>query len=285
MGGKIIFVNSFKGGAGKTTLSLMHCITNLFQEKNKYENVIYIDLDLLGTATSYLFEEGKLPRELCFNDTGRTVEIELTLEGKTETLHVAYLDPGFKNRSFSGDEYYIHHKELDEELLKFRLSEFINGIFAKPYSCLLVIDCAPGFSQLEQELLMECYHNKIKWNVEVEEKYVTTLDAAHIQKSISCIRSSTEAFEVSPDVRTIHFVLNDIQNYSKWVKEEMKKDVMQIWKDIAARIKKELEQIDFTIYCWRYSQNIAVNNTYTSEEKVENQVDDYRMTEANYVKL
>ena len=43
---EIIIVNSFKGGAGKTTLALTHCINDLFHEQ-KYENVIYIDLDIL----------------------------------------------------------------------------------------------------------------------------------------------------------------------------------------------------------------------------------------------
>ena len=40
---KAIFVNSFKGGAGKTTLALTHCIDQLFHKNRSYENVIYID--------------------------------------------------------------------------------------------------------------------------------------------------------------------------------------------------------------------------------------------------
>lgn len=76
MRNKILFVNSFKGGAGKTTLSLMHCISNLF-DGNDFDNVIYMDLDRLGTATSYLFEDGKLPMDRCFNLTEETVSVEL----------------------------------------------------------------------------------------------------------------------------------------------------------------------------------------------------------------
>ncbi len=285
MGGKIIFVNSYKGGAGKTTLSLMHCITNLFREKEKYDNVIYMDLDILGTATSYLFDEEKLPKKLCFNNTGKTVEIDLSLDKETAVLHVAYLDPGFKNKNFSGEEYFIHHKELDEVLLKFKVSEFISSTLSQTSTSLLVIDCAPGFSELEQELLLECYENKIKWKIEIEENYVTTLDAAHIKKSISCIKSSAESFEVNPSMRNIHIVLNDIQNYSKWMKDERNEDTMQMWQDIAAKIKKEFDMIKTSVYCWRYSSNIAVKNTYLSEEKVENQPDDYIMNEGNYMKL
>ncbi len=285
MGGKIIFVNSYKGGAGKTTLSLMHCITNLFREKEKYDNVIYIDLDILGTATSYLFDEEKLPKELCFNNTGKTVEIELSLEEENGILHVAYLDPAFKNRNFSGDEYFIHHKELDEELLKFKVTEFIGSTLIQASSNLLVIDCAPGFSELEQELLLECYQNRIKWKAEIEEYYVTTLDAAHIRKSISCIKSSAESFEVNPSMRSIHFVINDIQNYSKWMKDEKHEDIMQMWQNIASKIRNEFGMIETSVYCWKYSLNIAVKNTYTSEEKVENQPDDYIMNEGNYMKL
>ena len=81
MRSKIIFVNSFKGGAGKTTLSLMHCITGLFSS-SVYENVIYMDLAILGTATSYLFEDGRLPVEKCFDRTGKPVKIALTVKDK-----------------------------------------------------------------------------------------------------------------------------------------------------------------------------------------------------------
>lgn len=281
MNGKIIFVNSYKGGAGKTTLSLMHCINNLFREKI-YENVIYLDLDILGTATSYLFDEEKLPREKCFNDTEEAVEIELTLEEETKSLYVAYLDSGFKNKDFSGEEYFLHHKALDEALLKQKVFHFISKNLKQTPSTLLVVDCAPGFSDLEQELLWECYQNAVKWDVEIEEDYVMTLDAAHIRKSLSCLKSSAETFEVRPEGRKIHLVLNDIQNYSKWAKEEGEQDVLQVWHDIAGKIRSELGEIKTSIYCWRYSHNIAIKNTYTREEKVENQVDDYLMTQESY---
>lgn len=278
MKGKIIFVNSFKGGAGKTTLSLMHCISNLFSKKD-FENIIYFDLDILGTATSYLFDEEKLSKEKCFNNLAKAVEVELTLKDNTKSLYVAYLDPGFKNRDFSGEEYYIHHKALDEELLKMKVSNFIKESLEQVSPTLLVMDCAPGFSKMEQELLLECYQNVENWNVEIEEDYVMTLDAAHIRKSLACLMSSVETFEVKPEKRMIHLVLNDIQNFNKWVKETEQKDAMQA---IADKIKKELSNVKASIYCWRYSQNIAIKNTYTTEEKIENQVDDYMMTEENY---
>lgn len=281
MKGKIIFVNSYKGGAGKTTLSLTYCISELFQETS-YENVIYLDLDMLGTATSYLFHEEKLPKEKCFNYTEKPVEVELELEDRKKSLYVAYLNPGFKNKDFSGEEYFLHHKALDEEILKQKVSGFIHKSLAQTPSTLLVLDCAPGFSDLEQELLQQCYENAEKWQIEIEEYFVMTLDAANIRKSISCLKSSKNTFRVHPKVRNINLVLNDIQNYTQYVRDTDGVAAQEVWKNISERIKKDLGEMKASVYYWKYSQNIALRNTYTREENVENQVDDYIKTKDSY---
>lgn len=281
MRNKILFVNSFKGGAGKTTLSLMHCISNLFG-RHDFGNVIYMDLDILGTAASYLFEDGKLPVEKCFGYTEKPVKVELTADGETRNLYVAYLDPGFKNGDFSGEERYIHHKALNEELLKHSVLRFIEAEMKTGIPTLIVLDCAPGFSGLEQELLNTCYKHAKEWDAEMEEDYVMTLDGAHIRKSLSCIKSSRVSFTIGPRERTIHLVLLDLQNYGRYVKDVEKHDLSEEWKQMLRQIEVELEGLKPSVYWCKYSEEIALKSTYMREEKVENQVDCYRMTGANY---
>lgn len=284
MRNKILFVNSFKGGAGKTTLSLMHCISNLF-DGNDFDNIIYMDLDRLGTAASYLFEDGKLPMDKCFNLTGEPVKVELTAGDVTKDLHVAYLDPSFKNGDFSGGEGYLHHKALNEELLKHGVLEFIKAQMHTKLATLIVLDCAPGFSELEQELLKICYEHSAKWDAEIEEHYVMTLDGAHIRKSLHCLKGSRVSYGIGPGDRTIHLVLLDLQNYGRWVREAENRDLSEDWQQMTDRITAELEGLNVSVYWCRYSEEIALKNTYMREEKVENQVDCYRMTGANYKRL
>ena len=292
MRSKIIFVNSFKGGAGKTTLSLMHCITGLFSS-SVYENVIYMDLDILGTATSYLFEDGRLPVEKCFDRTGKPVKIALTVKDKdkdkdkdvTKHLYVAYLDPGFKTGDFSGEEQYVQHKVLNEELLRHQVLRFIETQMKTEIPILIVLDCAPGFSGLEQELLKTCYERAKVWDTEIEENYVMTLDGAHIRKSLSCLKSSRVSYIIGPRERTIHFVLLDLQNYGGYVNNVEKGKLSEDRKKMADRITAELEGLDISVYWCEYAEEIALKNTYTREEKVENQVDCYRMTGRNYILL
>lgn len=282
--GRIIFVNSYKGGAGKTTLSLSYCIDDLFHGK-KYENVIYMDLDIQGTATGYLFEEGRLTAENCFGVTGRPVEVELTLEGETASLHVAHLNPGFQLHSSYGEEYFINHRKLGEELFRGKVMSFIRSSFEMTPKTLLVLDCSPGFSELEQSLLLECYQMAVKEDIRVEEVYVATLDAAHIKKCVCCLKDSKTLFGRGSGKRHIRLVLNDTQNYARYVKENEQREADQAWREISEGLRRELGALEAELWRWRYSEEIAMKNTYTSTVKLENQVDDYIFTEDKFSRI
>ena len=51
---QIVMINSFKGGAGKTTAALCRCVTEYKEKRNC--NIYYIDMDVLGTGVSYIFD-------------------------------------------------------------------------------------------------------------------------------------------------------------------------------------------------------------------------------------
>ena len=276
---KIIFINSFKGGTGKTTFSFSKCIDALFRTK-EYENVFYLDLDILGTATSYLFAEGTLPSEDSFNKTGQPKGIVLKSGRIRGTLYVAYLSPNMKNKSQYGELYFLNHQKLAEELFVKRVEGFIEEQMTKEVSSLIVIDCAPGFGETEQRILEYCYSKASKTGVELEEMYLVTLDSAHVKKCIQCLEDNNKTTRLKE--RSVCIVLNDIQNYWDYLKEKGE-DPSQVLSDIMQQIQKKTFNLNMAFRLWRYSQSIAMNSVYTMKTSIENHVNDYLFTKANYI--
>lgn len=276
---KIIFVNSFKGGTGKTTLSMTHCIDGLFHTK-EYDNVIYLDLDILGTATSYLFEEGKLPSEESFDKTSKLKEIELKSGSDRVKLYVGYLSPEMKNSSMYGEACFINHQKLAEEIFIKRVTDFIEKQMKEDLISLIVIDCAPGFGETEQKILESCYQKMSETDVRIEEEYLVTLDAAHVKKCIQCLNDNRKM--VGTTKRHICMVVNDVQNYYEYLKNEGR-NANDVLDGIMRQINSETSKLDMAFRLWRYSQNIAVNSVYTMRTSLENQIDDYLLTKDNYI--
>lgn len=285
MQNEIIVVNSFKGGAGKTTLALTHCIDALFHG-HRFENVIYIDLDVLGTATSYLFDSDKLPLEKCFHQTKKAVKVPLAYDGESRDLQVVYLSPELKMQSMYGGLNYINHQELAQQRLRDDILAYVAGIVGRQKGNLIVFDCAPGFSRMEQELLKACYDMKGKKKADIREEYVVTLDSGHIEKCVECIRDSWETLPIPPEYRKIRLTLNDVQNYFQYVEEDEKLDAEKRFREmaqaLAARLKREDDARNTEIYFWRYSKEIAMRNIFMHQWFVENQIDSYIMTSDSY---
>ena len=51
-GNRIVMINSFKGGAGKTTAALCRCVSEYYESTN--HNIYYVDMDILGTGVDYV---------------------------------------------------------------------------------------------------------------------------------------------------------------------------------------------------------------------------------------
>lgn len=288
MAGKIIFVNSYKGGAGKTTLAMMHCIDDLFHKK-AYKNVIYIDLDILGTGTRYLFDENKLPEDKCFDITEKPVMIELKEGKETAPLYVAYLSPSFNGHFALGGQHFINHPEIAEESLREKVMKFISKCIDAEPETLFVLDCAPGFSKFEQNILKSCYNLDKK--ITIQEEYVTTMDSSHIRKCIQCLNDTQTGFEIDIAKRDISIYINDMQNFEGYLLPD--KDsampkidkITELWNSIKKYIKNSLNNRKIKIYRWKYSQNISVRTTFHYEQKLENNVRDYLFTINNIVKI
>ncbi len=277
---KAIFVNSFKGGAGKTTLALTHCIDSLFHKKGEqYENIIYMDLDILGTGTSFLFKKTAFGKEKCFERTEEPVKVPLELNGEKRELYVTYLNPELKIRSAYGDRYFINHQGIAEEEIKTKVIRFIKNQIRQVPKTLFVLDCAPGFSHMEQAILQECYQMKRNEKLEIEEDYVTTLDSAHMQKCIHCLNDTIEGLLQETEYRNIQVIMNDLQDYSGYVGTEK---MEERWEKITDQLVRNLRNPKVTIWRWRYSQEIAHQNIYGSESVIENHTDWYIFTDESF---
>lgn len=285
--GRIIFVNSFKGGAGKTTFSLMHCISGLFHragyQNSHYKNVIYMDLDILGTGTCYLFDEERLTEDKSFGRTGEPMKVPLSIGRQESILYVAYLEPKLKMRAAFGEKHFVSHQTIAVDILEKKVTDFIKKRFQQTPETLLVVDCAPGFSELEQRVLEFCYELAVKNAILVEENYVTTLDAAHIRKCIESMNDIDVSFGCRKKFRSVHVVINDMQNYVRYVKEvEEVSDSEEHIESIAQEIRNRLGNAGVRLHFWRYSQDMALRNVFTREQKVENHAEDYLFTGENY---
>ncbi|MBD5513730.1 MAG: ParA family protein [Lachnospiraceae bacterium] len=286
--GKIIFVNSYKGGAGKTTLSMMHCIDDLFNTQ-KYNNVIYMDLDILGTGTCYLFDETKLPEGKSFEVTGEAVPIELTKGAESALLHVVYLSPSIDGKFSLGSIHFINHQELAIEMLREKIQQYIVKYLNIQPGSLFVLDCSPGFSKFEQQLLRFCYA-ELNTKAEIFEEYITTLDSSHIKKCICCLNATQTAFEVYANHRNIRLTINDMQNYDGYLRSIAGTSnpmpvIDRKWSEIRKEIRDKLNNDDIELYRWKYSKEIALRTTFLNESKIENQVEDYIFTADNYKEM
>lgn len=285
--GRILFVNSFKGGAGKTTFSLMHCISGLFQgegyQDSHFRNVIYVDLDILGTGTCYLFDEERLTEDKSFDRTGDSVKVPLGIGRQTEILHMAYLDPKGKIKAAFGEKHFVSHQTIAVDILEKQVTDYIRKAFEIVPETLLVVDCAPGFSELEQKVLGFCYDLAGKNDILVEENYVTTLDTAHVRKCIESMNDIDVSFHYRRESRCVHVVINDIQNYVRYVKEvEEAPDAEERIEGIAREIQNRLHNDRVRVHLWRYSQEMALRNVFSRGQKVENHTEDYLFTGENY---
>jgi len=288
--GQIIFVNSFKGGAGKTTLSLTHCISGIFHgagyEDCHFENVIYMDLDILGTGTCYLFNEEQLTEDKSFERTGAPVRVPLKIDRMEGVLYVAYLNPKLKMRASFGEKRFINHQTIAIDILQKKVTDFIRQQFEQVPETLLVVDCAPGFSELEQRILEFCYELAVKKDILVEENYVTTLDTAHIRKCVESMNDIDVSFVYRTKFRSVHVVINDIQNFVRYVKEvEEAPDYEEKMEEIAKEIQARLANPRTQLHIWRYSPDLALRSVFTREQKVENHPRDYLFTGENYRKI
>lgn len=214
---KIIMVNSFKGGTGKTSVALAQCVHN-WKTKETYDNIYFLDIDRLGTSLAYaLFPENKKDSIHYFDEYPEKSydkvcnEVELD-EVSDSNLFAVLLNPVARRRQ----DYDIHgrmqqHEIVGNSIFMENLLSFIDKCVGQKGKNLFVLDCSPGLSDIERQLLSEFYARKKGWDVSIEEIYVTTFDSSQISKTIECLNDYRNILH-RDDGREVSIVLNDVHN-------------------------------------------------------------------------
>lgn len=239
---KIIMVNSFKGGTGKTSVALANCVHNCTQN-DFYENIYYIDIDRLGTSMSYALFPDKI-KPIYFDEYNERYYEKVCnkiLENKEmgTVLYAVLLNPIANRRQ----DYDIHgrfwqHSDINGSIFIKDLLSFLNKCMSHEINNLFVIDSSPGLTDMERCLLKEFYNMRQNGDVsEIEELYVTTFDASQIRKTVECLNDAKDFLRRGE--RDVSIILNDLHNWEAISKDydEHKFD----WKKNAENIIKDLK--------------------------------------------
>lgn len=248
---KIIMVNSFKGGTGKTSVALSHCIyewkrsqERLRDNETYYDSIYFVDIDCLGTSMSYyLFPKEKEESPVYFEEYKRTKavdicnKVELFHENDNCNLYAVLLNPVANRRQ----DYCIHgrmhqHGRIYNTIFLRDILAFIEECMEMGKNSLFVIDCSPGLSEMEFSLLGEFYMLKEKYKGKylllVEELYVTTFENGQVQKTVDSLNDNRDL--MYREGREVSIVLNDIQNCIELTKGD---GVFRVdWENVAQTI-------------------------------------------------
>lgn len=241
---KIIMVNSFKGGTGKTSVALAQCVHN-WKTKGTYDNIYFLDIDRLGTSLAYaLFPESKKESIHYFDEYPEkpydTVCNEVELDEVSDSnLFAVLLNPVARRRQ----DYDIHgrmqqHEIVGSSIFIENFISFIDKCIGQKGKNLFVLDCSPGLSDMERKLLSDLYARKKDWDASIEEIYVTTFDSSQISKTIECLNDYGDVLHRNAG-RKVSIVLNDVNNCQR-LKKDLGGTFIFDWKDTARYILHKL---------------------------------------------
>ena len=234
---KIIIVNSFKGGCGKTSIALSLCATEsklqfreIYIGKKETRQILYIDVDILGTASEYSI----------YAEAGSHEYMNSESDIKTKTNFVKFkpatdfkgdercrftamlLNPVARETTSytaSGTTHRNSHT-LDRVFLG-KLIKFLEDFVENNDDFFIVLDCSPGFGDFEKALLEKIHTIKAnaKHPFDFIECFVTTLDKSHIEKAIASLCKITCTCG-NLDIRNIKLLVNELINLNAWSKSQ-----------------------------------------------------------------
>lgn len=281
---RIVMINSFKGGAGKTTAALCRCISEY--QGNTYQNIYYVDLDILGTGVEYVLS--LKPQEVYYNDVDDRKSNKLQdkvqkidLKGKNN-FYTAVLNPVSRRKeSYSGQDRLRSHPDVERGFFRNKVKSLLNQILSGKGKKLIVLDCAPGISYTEECILADIYkmRDDEKKSVEVEEVYVTTPDASHIRKTVESLNAY--GAYLKRDKRTVNILVNDLFDCEGMDKREKEGDEEQRFLFKKQEIIKEIEGLlqvpALKIFYLPYKEDLLKKSILKNEAKLTNRWDDYNV--------
>lgn len=290
---KIIMVNSFKGGTGKSSLALSHCIhewkrneeskgVDQTEEEICYPNIYYVDIDRLGTSMSYyLFPEKN--QELHYfeeyqkRDAVRVSNKVVLPSGSKGKMYAVLLNP-VANRFQDYDTHgrLQQHEKISNTLFTGRILDFLEECMDMGQNSLFVIDCSPGLSEMERRLLDKFYDLRRKgYDLSVEELYVTTFESGQIRKTIDCLNDCADVMH--REKREVSIVLNDIQNCIK-VAQKKDSDFQVSWEEVAENILRQLsDKKHVKIRYKEYNEEQMKGGIVNNVKNLDNNTDAYML--------
>lgn len=280
---RIVMINSFKGGSGKTTAALCRCITE-YKEK-KYRSVYYVDMDILGTGVDYTLSISHQEEQKYYNDIEETnyelpQKVQLILQdGGKSCFYAAVLNPLSRIRqSYEGQDRLRAYPDVERGIFRDKVITLIDQIMKCGERNLIVLDCAPGISYVEQSILDELYkiEKNTKCNTVVEEIYVTTPDASHIRKTVDNLNECSAYLRQYN--RTITVLLNDLfdcEGMARRAEEETKPNFIFRRDDIIEHVVKKLKVDSFEILYKAYSEDLLRGSIIMNRAKIKNRFDAY----------
>lgn len=287
---KIIMVNSFKGGTGKSSLALSHCIhewkrveavkdTDQTEGEIFYPNIYFVDIDRLGTSMSYyFFPEGT--QKPCYFEEYRKKqaervcnEVELSSDSKAK-LYAVLLNPvANRKQDYNTHGRLLQHEKVSNAVFVQKMLDFFKECMDMGENSLFVVDCSPGLSEMERGLLKEFYDLKEQYDLIVEELYVTTFESGQVRKTIECLNDCAD--EMHRKEREVSIVLNDIQNCIKIArKKDSGLDIT--WEETAEEILRQIsDKAYIKIRYKEYSEEQMKGGIVNNVKKLANNTDAY----------
>lgn len=308
----IVVVNSYKGGAGKTSIALSYCVTRAYQNRQKEvqesktikEKIFFIDIDLLGTGSEYLLMEKDSPKKDWLNSQDKEKsEKPLQLDDFVNVLRIksepdlefeinAILTNPVMDSYFVGDNGFRKNRAVEESIYRHKVKKILQKIMENESDHYIVLDCSPGVSVMEKEILNIIYNesnqnNKVK--IEVHEVYVSTYDNGHFKKTADNLKKDVQSLKISEE-RNIEVVLNDIHNIALLKQlSDTQEGVEGAFnfelevKDAVEELRKELNTVQNLKICTvEYNFSMAASCIYKNTENIISHPDKYIFNEKNY---
>ena len=278
---RIVMINSFKGGAGKTTVSLCRCVYE-YREKH-YHNIYYVDLDILGTGVNYVLslkkQRGYYNDADGVNNQNFSQKVQKVLRDDYASFYAAPLNPISRiKQSYGGQDRLRSHPDVEKGIFGQNVKQLIDLILkgSRKWNNLIVLDCAPGISYVEESILDNLYdlEDNDRKDVCVEEIYVTTPDSSHIQKTVDSLNGWSAYLRQNN--RTITVLINDLfdcEGMHKRGEGESKPNFHFIRDKIIDKVRKNLEIPAVRILYKEYSEDLLKGSIIENEIKLVNKKD------------
>jgi len=246
---RVVLINSFKGGAGKTSISLSLCVSAALNNQNNelYNKIFYFDIDYLGTGSYYKLFAEDCGEKNFFNYYNKNLwekaahEINIA-EAEKCMFYAICIDPKLRIKKSNYENTVIKTNDTEDAKLVGNIMDFIRKSskdVLNPKPNLYILDCSPGLNKVERDLLT-ILNNK-KEQLDVNEIFVTTYDDSHIRKTVECLKEYWGGTKVKQKMSYI--ILNDIHDIPYIAKELEKENFKLDFKLAEEHINKLFNEI------------------------------------------